>query len=89
LIKGIKKLFKDEPKAEIIIHAGRIRLSDFFLVGFLSQKTSDLRIYQKLRERVEQYNLETELCYLSSVNFFQKEQILTNSAKKRLTKQRL
>lgn len=61
LIKGIKKILDHDPKTQIIVHAGRIRLSDFFLVGFLAQKTADLRIYQKLRECVEQYNIETEL----------------------------
>lgn len=65
LIKGINKIFNNDPKTRIILHAGRIRLSDFFLVGFLAQKTADLRIYQKLRECVEQYNIEAELCSYS------------------------
>ncbi len=61
LIKGIKKLFDKDPKTRIILHAGKVRLSDFFLVGFLTQKAANLHIYQKLRECVEQYNMETEL----------------------------
>lgn len=61
LIKGIKKLLDKDPKTQIILHAGKIRLSDFFLVGFLTQKAADLHMYQKLRQCVEQYNIETEL----------------------------
>lgn len=63
LIKGIKKVFDNDPKTKIILHAGRMRLSDFFLVGFLTQKTADLHTYQKLRECVEQHNIETEYSY--------------------------
>jgi len=61
LIKGIKKLLDKDPKTQIILHAGKVRLSDFFLVGFLTQKAANLHMYQKLRECVEQYNIETEL----------------------------
>lgn len=61
LIKGVKRILKKNPKTKIIVHAGRIRLSDFFLLGFLTQEGADLHIYQKLRECVEQYNMEAEL----------------------------
>ena len=62
LIKGVKRILDNDPKTQIIVHAGRIRLSDFFLLGFLTQKSADLRMYQKLRECVEQYHMEAELC---------------------------
>lgn len=65
LLKGIKRIFDSDPKTQIILHAGRMRLSDFFLIGFLQQKTADLHIYQKLRECAEKYQIETELCSYS------------------------
>ena len=59
LIKGVKKVLEKDPRTQIILQAGRMRLADFFLVGFLTQKKADLRAYQRLRECVA--NIETEL----------------------------
>ena len=62
LIKGIKRVLDANPKTQIVIQAGRIRLSEFFIVGFLTQDNADMHMYQKLRACVDQYNIETELC---------------------------
>lgn len=66
LIKGIERILKADPKTQIVVQAGRIRVSDFVLVGFLTQETADMHVYQKLRECVEPYHLETALCGYSS-----------------------
>ena len=66
LIKGVKKIFSKNPKTQIIMQAGRVLLSDFFIVGFLTQKGGNLYTYQRLRESLAGIDAELELCSSSN-----------------------
>ncbi len=62
LIKGVKKIFKKDPRTRIILRAGRVRLAEFLIVGILTQKGGNLHTYQRLRESLADLaDIETEL----------------------------